>query len=524
MSKNKSIVKLVLPDGEIRRLVLEAATVEQQFAELQQHVASLLTHGAEYTLTYKDEEGDTVTLGQHAGELADALLCAEKLIKKLRLTVTLRNASQPKPVPKPVPKPAPVPEVPVTKERLTGRELLRRCLTYAETPSMRAHLRRHGKVCTKVAWEDTARHTYSSLGPNACDLTLVVNKQAMPIIRAENFRDLTGDVPMHQMRIVVGNHKRGTLRRVSLAAVLRDLSLVANVPSGTSVFADSRDSHFLASPQTCLLPVAPRGHTDFCARIRSITGPVLTLVCTEFGTSARLLHRGQTSDLTHNAAGTSHMLRAVRLSEKRRREGRPSGAMTAREKASQVVLIVQVPLMERPGAPIITYQGRPCAPSVSDVSYGAAPLRKRSVAAECYDDSDSEEEGAEAVEAAQLCVGRRIGPFPASLAQLTSVTDTLCRPCGPIHRRLRVLQRDTRHPVRVTVQFYRCSGTGRISPSDIDEIVAEQQRVFDNADFVGSLVTGEVVRGTTGPLTPPDNWFDRPIEPTPVRPMPPVCR
>jgi hypothetical protein len=56
------------------------------------------------------------------------------------------------------------------------------------------------------------------------------------------------------------------------------------------------------------------------------------------------------------------------------------------------------------------------------------------------------------------------------------------------------IQRDARYPVRVTVQFYKATSNGVVSPEDVQEIARQIEKVYQHADSVGSLVT----QGHTG--------------------------
>jgi hypothetical protein len=53
------------------------------------------------------------------------------------------------------------------------------------------------------------------------------------------------------------------------------------------------------------------------------------------------------------------------------------------------------------------------------------------------------------------------------------------------------LERDSRFPVRVTVQFYKATSNGVVSPTDLDAIATSIGNVYEHADFVGSLVIPE---------------------------------
>jgi hypothetical protein len=73
------------------------------------------------------------------------------------------------------------------------------------------------------------------------------------------------------------------------------------------------------------------------------------------------------------------------------------------------------------------------------------------------------------------------------------------------------IERDPDFPIRVTVQFYKATSNGVISEADVAEIAAQIQRVYDEADYVGSLVVdGPSDRPTEydGSKVEPDNWWE----------------
>ena len=50
------------------------------------------------------------------------------------------------------------------------------------------------------------------------------------------------------------------------------------------------------------------------------------------------------------------------------------------------------------------------------------------------------------------------------------------------------IARDDRFPIRVTVQFYKATSNGVVSPGDMEEIAGQIRRVYNEADYIGSLV------------------------------------
>ena len=73
------------------------------------------------------------------------------------------------------------------------------------------------------------------------------------------------------------------------------------------------------------------------------------------------------------------------------------------------------------------------------------------------------------------------------------------------------IERDDRYPVRVTVQFYKATSNGVVSKEDMTDIATQINKVYQHADYVGSLV----VEGRTGRPTEymgshvePPEWWD----------------
>ena len=75
-----------------------------------------------------------------------------------------------------------------------------------------------------------------------------------------------------------------------------------------------------------------------------------------------------------------------------------------------------------------------------------------------------------------------------------------------------LVERDPRFPIRVTVQFYKATSNGVVSPDDLKEIADQINAIYSRGDAVGSLVTG----GETGRVTEyegikiqPADWWDK---------------
>ena len=73
------------------------------------------------------------------------------------------------------------------------------------------------------------------------------------------------------------------------------------------------------------------------------------------------------------------------------------------------------------------------------------------------------------------------------------------------------IERDERFPIRVTVQFYKATSNGVVSSDDMEKISDQIERVYSQADYVGSLVVGgESFRPTEyeGPKIQPAGWWE----------------
>ena len=73
------------------------------------------------------------------------------------------------------------------------------------------------------------------------------------------------------------------------------------------------------------------------------------------------------------------------------------------------------------------------------------------------------------------------------------------------------IERDPRFPIRVTVQFYKATSNGVVTEADMEAIASQIERVYDEADYVGSLVVdGASDRPTEydGPKVEPPGWWE----------------
>ena len=219
-------------------------------------------------------------------------------------------------------------------------------------------LDRHGLRAYTVTWEDTARQRGSAVGPNITDLTLTTGGTDLPIIRRENFADLTWDSAIDAVQLRVGNEHGEPLRTVSLRTLLANPADYLSDPhayEGASLVDEKRDVNVLMSAQACLLPVSLRDgeKTPFAVTVRNYQSrpgspAVLVIVAGDDGTSCHVINTNGKETLYYNKNGERCQLLGERLGTYRRAQGRPDdGApMTKEEQAKNALLVIQVPLVQ----------------------------------------------------------------------------------------------------------------------------------------------------------------------------------
>lgn len=354
--------------------------------------------------------------------------------------------------------------------------------------------RRHGLNVVNVMWEDTGRFQGSSVGPNISDLTLQVRQRVaggiqthlLPVIRHPNFSDRTADIPADALWVRVGNQRaNGGLEAVPLTEVLQNMKEYLSEPGsllGDGDFLAERDTHFLVSAQHVFVPLPRSGQAEFnpvLYNYQSSPGSpaVLTLLITRQGTSATIIDntagdqslQGWGQQLFHNNAGQRTTFSAERRSAvERRMEAGQTMAQDqgALEEGADMMMLVQVPLVHR-------------SPRRS-MAFGAGGMTGGLTRAEAAPAPTSATQDRSDVERAVIGHGEDMGPF-REMAGMRLV-------------------RDTRFPVRVTVQFYRATSNGVISAADLRDVKRQIDRVYEEGDFVGSLVVPENER------TRPTDW------------------
>jgi hypothetical protein len=338
-----------------------------------------------------------------------------------------------------------------------------------------------GLDIVNVTWEDTGRYYGSCWGPNISDMTIQVHHgdadnptlTCMPVIRHPNFHDLSADIDPDHFFLLTGNEYGEELEPVSLTEYVDHLKYYLNDPwswpGRNHGLLCERDSLVLVSAQAVFLPIQDSGTATFNPVLFNYQSyeenpAVLTILATREGTSVTIIDNvrdgvpgawswGQR--LFFNEDGMRASLTGQRISDFLI-ENTGSDFPTieaAGEEGLNMVLLIQIPLKQKQAADL-WFEGYGAG---GDVDM-CAPLSA------CENRSSN-------VEAAVIGHGELEGPF--------TEIDGL------------KIERDPNFPIRVTVQFYKATDNGIASEQDIREIAEQIERVYADADYVGSLVVPE---------------------------------
>jgi hypothetical protein len=380
--------------------------------------------------------------------------------------------------------PPPPPEPPTP----SYNEIIERVVNMPFDSDLTSRARNVGLDVLNVTWEDTGRDIGSSLGPNISDLTLQVREplgagqartHLLPVMRFPNYEDKTGDVPIEKIWIKVGNQStRSSVVAVPLKEVLTNMRSYLSKPGdlkGSGNFFATRDTHILTSAQHVFMPLPKTGKTEFTPVLYNYASSkdnpaVMVLLVTRQGTSATIIENwsGDQSyqqwgqQLYFNNKGQRTVLTAERKSAvKKRVDGgqATSGDDGALDEGSDMIMLIQIPLVHE--YPVILYDNESAAPATTAAAAPSGSPKQKSASADAS-------RGTSDVEAAVIGKGEDLGPFRETAGK--------------------TLVRDERYPIRVTVQFYKATSNGIVSATDLQNMRADIDRVYANADYVGSLV------------------------------------
>lgn len=222
---------------------------------------------------------------------------------------------------------------------------------------------KHKLSITNVQYEDCARDKFSVWGPCISDMTLQVNNERMPVIREPNYTDTTWDVELDKIPLVIGNEDNNPgaeLKTISLRQYLENFSDYMSVPStnkinliSNDIFAQQTDKHVIMSSQCCFLPIEKGKETRFNVALFNYQSKkddpaVLVIVSTSKGTSAQIIE-GKTQKLLFNNNGMKSDFIGQRLTDNRIERNVPiHGPMTKQEKQDNCIVIIQIPLKQKP--------------------------------------------------------------------------------------------------------------------------------------------------------------------------------
>jgi hypothetical protein len=358
-----------------------------------------------------------------------------------------------------------------------------------------------------VLWEDTGRWEGSSVGPNISDVTIEVegykNGKAhrtylMPVMRHDNYTDRTADVKIDKIMIPVGTQtKAGDLQLVSLAELLKNPAQYMSTPGkgkikGEGLFA-KRDTHVLVSAQHAFLPVPKEGKATFWPVIFNYQSTrknpaVLTILVTRQGTSMTVIDNTRDtvgSDgswgqrLYFNKAGERAPLIAERMADVKASGVTANGedAQDLTEDAN-VLMLIQVPLKYR--AP---HYSSPKSPT--KMAVGSAPMTKSTAAPSASGGGGGMGDGYGRARSDVDTAVLGHGPTEGVYTELDGLT----------------IQRDSRFPIRVTLQFYQATSNGVLSRDNVKAMASQIRKVYGKGDYVGSLVVPSGLDRTR-----PTNW------------------
>lgn len=441
-------------------------------------------------------------LGYELGGIFNARAYAASLDETLKSGEP--TPEQNKPVgPIDTPRPRINPTSKSVKEYENYSQVIQKTVSMVANANIQQLASKHGLNVLNVTWEDTGRYKGSCVGPNISDMTIQVQTQdprtqnyqlfCMPVIRFPNYSDKSCDVKPENFYLLVGNEKGKSLKKVNLREFLGNLRSYLSKPDSwkgdsKSLLAE-RDTHVLVSAQACFLPIPKSKNATFNPVLFNYQSyaenpAVLTILATREGTSVTIIDNKRDGfaaggtwgqRLFFNQKGSRASLTGKRMSDflaekpdKRGGDNNNNAVSVGKDKGGlNMVLLIQVPLKHK----AMRLEADECA-------FFAAPA--------CQSAKGSTSN----VENAVIGHGKVEGPF--------TEIDGLA------------IERDDRFPVRVTVQFYKATDNGVADEKDLKEIASQIEKVYKNADYVGSLVVGgETQRPTEyrgSKVEPPDWW------------------
>lgn len=408
-----------------------------------------------------------------------------------------------------------------SKENLDYDAVIRKVISMPATASKLCG--NYGLSCSSIVWEDNARNKNSSWGPCISDMTLTVTHKnathTLPVIRSPNYEDLTWDVPIEKIPILVGNEHSENLRSINLKQYLNDfrhyLSYPLEWPGNTKSLLASRDTHVVMSAQACFLPVPPLGgEATFNVSLYNYQSypnnpAVLTIVANEKGTSAQIIDnfgntRGQ--KLYFNKNGKKCSFLGQRLSQHRIEEGREHDLgkpMNDEEKEKNMILIIQIPLKYN-NRPFNYHNGYYSGDYDYSESYGFNNLHiNNGVNYNNYNSNInpfSQQVQQPQPHYAYPSSASSSFKFNIEKKEKADVEDAIIK-VGEEEGKFREInkievKRDNAYPIRVTLQYYKATSNGVCDDKHMNEIWNQLKEARKYGSNIGSLVVGNSNRPT----------------------------
>ena len=412
-----------------------------------------------------------------------------------------------------------------------------------------AHAKKHGLDVMRMTWEDTARTKGSCWGPNISDMTLKQNGVCMPVTRPPNFSDITMDVPINKIRILVGNHAGKALEYVTLDVFLRDIRKYvtdpdsfkllgeedrskgwkcpfceqkgnmggqcgacmarrpanvgfippSDIPRKPQSFLDPEkdDEMAILSAQSCFLAMHEQEDVEFNVSLYNYQSSrenpkVLVITACAQGTSVTLCENG-TTELLFNANGDTRMVVAKSLSAHRGVEKTDlETKMDNEEKALNSFIVIQVPLINN-YKPVIENGFLFGGPRSSGLKKGFTTRP-----------SDGDDTSFSASTTPSFSFGMCKGGGPSEPRHTPKEFSDIEHAILGVHPKSLgkfkegnpnvAIARDTKYPIRITCQYYKVMRTDDFTERHF-EIIKNQ---FAEAEALANTTGSLVIEGNTG--------------------------
>lgn len=374
-------------------------------------------------------------------------------------------------------------------------------------PRVKMALTKYGLTITDTSWQDTGRYNNSSGGSNMSDVTLAalvmdrngeIRTVKQPIIRLDNFKDITVDVDLNQVFIPVGNSWGVEPFAVSLREFIENLSEFTSLRESVKSLLAPRDNQLLVSAQTAVLPVPAGGEAHFVPAMynyqsNATNSAALVIMSSNRGTSVTIIDNardkvtdGRGQMLFHNANGQKTAftaqaeteVQATRAGRKRIKDLQNSGQSIAGQAGVNQVMMITIPLKY----PRNAYRGYLGGGAMLESMGAATAMPMRRLRSASVDRA--------VVDVAKYSLGEFV----------------------ELNGKGKGLERDEDNPIRVDVIRYMVSETDQLNPTDIAKFPEELRGVYEAGKNIGSLVTGDLRNRVTRTYQPwRQPWWDRVI-------------